>query len=60
MDGRYITVYKNVTTKVQVRNTFTEEMSCITRIRQGDSFNPILFGLVMDKLVSSVNILQDG
>ena len=51
-------IYTNGRTKIQIGNKTTREIECGGGIRQGDSLSPILFNLIMNKLIDSTKLLD--
>ncbi|GJQ68993.1 hypothetical protein Trydic_g6171 [Trypoxylus dichotomus] len=60
----YINVIKefNKSNKAKIKTPqgFTEQVPVPTRIRQGNSISPVLFNLIMDKIINSVEEVAGG
>ena len=48
-----------INTVVQVGNKLTAKIKCVGKIRQGDSFNPAIFNLIMDNLLESTITINE-
>lgn len=47
-------------TRIRINNQLTEEIDVDTGIRQGDSLSPLLFNLIMDKIIQNVKNTSSG
>jgi len=50
----------NTKTRIMINNTLTEEVPVSTGIRQGDSLSPLLFNIIMDRIIKEVKATGKG
>lgn len=50
---------KNTIVKIEVSNVLSREVLVNTGLRQGDELSPIIFNLVMEKVVRMMNVSPD-